>query len=158
MKYRSQWPTLILRSNVRSYWFILPKYDAHTSNSLQDLRQNHWTVKYTILSQKLLLTKFKEYHYKELWFMHSGCRLMLVNICMKFHDTLNGFKVIERTWFCHRTANYKIQRDVTKKIHIQELCFLHSACHLLVLNICMTFYESILNSLKVIERRVGNCY
>ena len=46
MKYRSQWPTFILRSNVRSYRFILRKYDVHTSNSLQDIRQNHWTMKY----------------------------------------------------------------------------------------------------------------
>ena len=51
---------------------------------------------------------------------------------------------------CQRTANYKLQRDITKKIHIQELWFLHSACHLLVLNICMKFYEYILNSFKVI--------
>ena len=41
----------------------------------------------------------------------------------------------------HRAANYKLQRDVTPKIHIQELLFLHSACHLLVLNICIEFYE-----------------
>ena len=32
-------------------------------------------------------------------------RPMLVNICMKFHeDVLNGFKVIEQTWFCHRNC------------------------------------------------------
>ena len=53
---------------------------------------------------------------------------------------------------CHRTANYKLQRDVTQKIHIQELWSLHSACHLLVLNICMKYYEYILNSFKVIEQ------
>ena len=53
---------------------------------------------------------------------------------------------------CHRTANYKIQRGVTKNLHIQELWFLHSACHRLVLNICMMFYEYILNSFKVTER------
>ena len=46
MKYRSQWPTFILRSHIRSYCFIIPKYDVHTSNRLQDIRQNHWTVKY----------------------------------------------------------------------------------------------------------------
>ena len=46
MEYRSQWPILILRLNIGSYWFILPKYDVHTSNNLQDIRQNHWTVKY----------------------------------------------------------------------------------------------------------------
>ena len=77
---------------------------------------------------------------------------MLFNICMTFHgDILNGFNVIERTGLCHRTANNKHQRDVTKKIHIQELWFLHSVCHLLVLNICMTFYEY-LEQFKVIER------
>ena len=46
IKYRSQWPTFILRSNLGSYWFIMPMYDVHASNSLQDIRQNHWTMKY----------------------------------------------------------------------------------------------------------------
>ena len=37
---------------------------------------------------------------QEIWFLHSTCRLMLVNICMKFHEgILNGFQVIERTLF-----------------------------------------------------------
>ena len=46
---------------------------------------------------------------EELWFLHSACCLMLVSICMKFHeDILNSFKVIERTRFCHRT-NYKLR-------------------------------------------------
>ena len=72
---------------------------------------------------------------------------MLVNICMKFHE---DFEVIDM--ICHRTVNDKLQSDITKKIHIQELWFLHSACHLLVPNICMKFYEYILNSFKVIER------
>ena len=46
MKYRSQWPTFIFRSNIGSYWLIIPKYDVRISNSLQDIRQNHWTLKY----------------------------------------------------------------------------------------------------------------
>ena len=37
MKYRSQWPMFILRSNIRSYWHIIPKYDVYISNSLQDI-------------------------------------------------------------------------------------------------------------------------
>ena len=42
---------------------------------------------------------------QELWFLRSACRLMLVNICMKFHeDTLNGFKVTERMQFCLRNG------------------------------------------------------
>ena len=33
---------------------------------------------------------------QELWFLHSACPLMLVDICMKFHDAnLYGLKVIE---------------------------------------------------------------
>ena len=33
--------------------------------------------------------------------MHSACRLMLFNICMKFHEYIvNGFEVTERTRFC----------------------------------------------------------
>ena len=35
---------------------------------------------------------------QELLFLHSARRLMLVDICMKFHDaSLYGLKVIERT-------------------------------------------------------------
>ena len=41
VKYRSQRPTLILKSNVGSHGLIIPKYDVHTSNGLQGIRQNH---------------------------------------------------------------------------------------------------------------------
>ena len=46
MKNRSQWPIFILRSSIKSYWLISPSYHIYTSNSLQDIRQNHWTMKY----------------------------------------------------------------------------------------------------------------
>ena len=46
MKYRSQWPAFIFRSNAGSYRLIIRKHDVHISNSVQDIRQNHWTVKY----------------------------------------------------------------------------------------------------------------
>ena len=46
MKYRSNRPTFILRTNAGSYWPIIPKYYVHISNSLQDVMQNHWTMKY----------------------------------------------------------------------------------------------------------------
>ena len=37
---------------------------------------------------------------QELPFLHSAHRLMLINICMKFHeDSLRGFQVVERTRF-----------------------------------------------------------
>ena len=35
---------------------------------------------------------------QELWFMCSACRLMVLNICVKFHENMSsGFKVMERT-------------------------------------------------------------
>ena len=48
MKYRSDRSTFIFRSNVGSYWPIIPKYmyDVHTSNNLQDRTQNHLIIKY----------------------------------------------------------------------------------------------------------------
>ena len=34
----------------------------------------------------------------ELWLMCSACRLMVFNICVKFHENMSrGFKVMERT-------------------------------------------------------------
>ena len=37
---------------------------------------------------------------QELQFLHSACRLMLIDICMKFReDSLRGFQVTERTQF-----------------------------------------------------------
>ena len=46
MKYRSQWPINILRSDIVSYWLIILKYDVQLLNSFQDIRQIHWTMKY----------------------------------------------------------------------------------------------------------------
>ena len=34
---------------------------------------------------------------QELWLMCSACRLMVFNICVKFHENMSsGFKVMER--------------------------------------------------------------
>ena len=45
-----------------------------------------------------------------------------------------------------------LQRDVTQKVSIKKLWFLHSACRLMLVNICMKFHENILNDFKVIKR------
>ena len=72
---------------------------------------------------------------------------------MKFYEyILNSSKDIEQTLFCQETATKKVQRDVTQKVSIQELWFLRSACHLMLVNICMKFHEDILNGFKVTER------
>ena len=43
----------------------------------------------------------------------------------------------------------KVQRDVTQKVSMQEL---HSACCLILVNICLKIHEDILDGFKVIER------
>ena len=81
---------------------------------------------------------------------------------MKFYEyILNRFKVIERTRLCQETATQKVQRDVTKKVSLQELWFLRSAYRLMLVNICMKFHEDILNGFKVTEPTrlcLRNCY
>ena len=54
---------------------------------------------------------------QELPFLHSARRLMLVDICMKFHDaSLYVFKVIERTQWKKDFVRDKVQREITQKI------------------------------------------
>ena len=54
---------------------------------------------------------------QELPFLHSARRLMLVGICMKFHDAnLYGLKVIERTRWRQDFVRDKVQREITQKI------------------------------------------
>ena len=54
---------------------------------------------------------------QELLFLHSARYLMLVNICMKFHDaSLYGFKVIERTRWRQDFVRDTVQREITQKI------------------------------------------
>ena len=68
---------------------------------------------------------------QELPFLHSARRLMLVDICMKFHDaSLYGLKVIERTRWRHDFVRDKVQRQIP---------FLRSARRLKLINICMKF-------------------
>ena len=54
---------------------------------------------------------------QELWFLHSSYPLMLVDICMKFHDaSLYGLKVIERSRWRQDFVRDKVQREITQKI------------------------------------------
>ena len=53
---------------------------------------------------------------QELLFLHTERGLMLVDICMKFHDaSLYGLKVIERTRWRQDFVRDKVQREITKK-------------------------------------------
>ena len=54
---------------------------------------------------------------QELLFLHTARRIMLVDICMKFHDaSLYGLKVIDPTQWRHDFVRDKVQREITQKI------------------------------------------
>ena len=87
----------------------------------------------------------------ELLFLHSAHRLMLVDTCIKFREySLRGFQVIERTRFC----DGKVPRELTQKFKRQSYhsCTLHSARHLVQIDICIKFREYSLIGFQVIER------
>ena len=74
---------------------------------------------------------------------------MMRYVSMKFHENiLKGFQVIERT---QKMVIVKFQRRITTKLYRQELGFLCSACHLMMLYISMKFQENILKVFQVIE-------
>ena len=47
---------------------------------------------------------------------------------------------------------FNVQRAITPKVGNPQLRFLRSACHLIMLNICVKFHENILNDFEVTER------
>ena len=65
---------------------------------------------------------------QELPFLHSARRLMLVDICMKFHDaSLYGLIVIERTRWRHDFVRDKVQREITQKMQVTVLALCTSS-------------------------------
>ena len=70
---------------------------------------------------------------------------------MKFHEVIlvlklqSGYDFVTETYLQSSKGN-------NSKLYIQELWFLHSAGHPMLVNISMKFYEDTLNGLKVIER------
>ena len=61
---------------------------------------------------------------QELPFLHSARRLMLVDICMKFHDaSLYGLKVKERTRFCEgQSSKGNNSKSINARVTVLALC------------------------------------
>ena len=63
---------------------------------------------------------------QELWFLCSVCRLLMVNICMKFQKDLERFAYYSAdAMFSHELLFYKLQRSIIQtayKITVLELC------------------------------------
>ena len=47
---------------------------------------------------------------------------------------------------------HKVQREITQKVSTAELPFLHSAFHLMLIDICIKFREYSIRGFQVIER------
>ena len=63
---------------------------------------------------------------------------MLIDICIKFREySLSGFQVIERTRFCDAQSS----KGYNLKRYKARLPFLHSARHLMLIDICIKFHE-----------------
>ena len=94
-----------------------------------------------ILSQKLLPTKFtravtNKMCVQELWFLHSACWLILVNMYMKTHENiLNIFKIKIAHDLVTKTDTSNVQRCITK-MYISKS---YGSCTLQVVLSCLIF-------------------
>ena len=120
----------------------------------EDSLKTFQVVERTRLRRNLVMVEVpweitQEVSMQELWFLHSAYPLILVDICMKFHDaSLYGLKVIELTRWRQDFVKDNVQRETTQKIKMQELLFLHSAHRLMLVDICMKFHDASLYGLK----------
>ena len=54
---------------------------------------------------------------QELWFLHSACHLILVDICMKIHeDSLKTFQVVERTRLRRNLVMVEVPWEITQEV------------------------------------------
>ena len=75
---------------------------------------------------------------------------------MKIHeDILKTFQVVEWTQLRRNLVMVEVTWEITQKVYMQELWFLHSACPLMLADICMKFHDASLYGLKVIEQTRG---
>ena len=76
----------------------------------------------------------------ELWFLCSAHAIIVLYICIKFHENIsNSFKIWSGHMCMVQMANFNIQRTITLKVGKQELLFMCSACHLMVLTFVSSF-------------------
>ena len=88
----------------------------------------------------------------ELWFLCSARCLIVLNICVKFHENiLNGFEVTERTRVCGKIAIFQCSKGNNSK-RMQSTVTVPALCIcLILLNICVKFHENISNGFRVTE-------
>ena len=82
----------------------------------------------------------------QLWFMCSAHHLIVLNICVKFHENISQTvsNLQSRYKYMLEMAMFNVQRGRTPKVGKQGLCFISSAHCLTMLYICVRFGENIL--------------
>ena len=86
------------------------KFHDASLYGLKVIEQTRWRQDF--VRDKVQKEITQEIYMQELPSLHSAHRLMLVDICMKFHDaSLYGFKVIERTRWRQDFVRDKVQRE-----------------------------------------------
>ena len=68
---------------------------------------------------------------------------------MKFYEYILNSSSYRADTILSRNCYLKVQRNVTQKVSIQELWFLHSAHRLMLVNICLKFHEDTITVLKL---------
>ena len=79
--------------------------------------------------------------------MCSTHRLMVFNICVKFHKYVKRFKT-----YGAGMKIVNIQRAITPEVGKPELWFMCSARHLMVFNVCVKIHENMSSSFKLMKR------
>ena len=73
--------------------------------------------------------------------MCSACRLMVFNVCVKFHEIMSSsFKVME---LFVDTKIFNTQRTIIPKVGKPELRFMCFACRLIAFKVCMKFHKKL---------------
>ena len=92
---------------------------------------------------------------KELWFLRSAHRLMMVNISMTFSWMVFKLQSYRADGIVFYSRHSQSLRGITENIYIQELWIMWSAHRLMLINISLPFYEGILNGFQVTELQSG---
>ena len=80
------------RAKAALHWLFITKYNVQTSNSPQDIRQNHWTMKY-----------------RRQWpinILRTWCQIILTHSPTVWWSTLKSFQDIRQN---HWTRKYRSQ-------------------------------------------------
>ena len=132
--------------------YICIKFQETILNKLQS--GHKYITKITIFKvQRAVTLKVDK---TELWFLCSAPRLMMLYICLKFHQNIwSGFQLTEQTRVYCRNDYFQYllcSKGCNSKSRLTRVTFFCSARCFMVLYICKKFHQNISNGLQLTER------